>query len=1150
MSFVHLHTHSHYSLLDGLSKIDGLINRAVEQKMPAMALTDHGSMFGAIEFYQKAKDAGIKPILGVEAYIARRTINDRDPRLDSKPYHLTLLSRNLDGYRNLAKLVSTSHLEGVYYKPRMDKKMLKEHSAGITVLTGCLNSELSRTILAKDDAQAKKLLDFYIKNFGKENVFLEVQDHPALADQIFVNEKIAKFSKEFGLPIVATGDSHYLTHDDQAAHEVLLAVSTGKDIDDADRMTLSDVDLSISTPEEMKKRFADFPEAIENSLKVAENVDLKLPIGEYILPKFPLPKNEKSSIGYLEKLAFEGLKRRYPNDDGTAKKRLEYELSVIAQMGFADYFLIVQDFINWAKNQGILVGPGRGSAAGSIASYCLNITNLDPLAYGLLFERFLNPSRISMPDVDIDFADDRRDEVIDYVQQKYGHDRVAQIITFGTMAARGSIRDVARALGKPYALGDQISKMIPPKPGTKLKDALEQVKELKQFYDSEPDVKTIYDTAMKLEGVARHASTHACGLIIADAPLTNYLPLAANQKGPTAALTQFSMNDCEKIGLLKMDFLGLSNLTIIKNCLRIIEKIHKKEIDIENLPIDDTKTYELLQRGDTTGVFQLESEGMKRYLRELKPTVFEDIIAMVALYRPGPMDLIPDYIAGKHGTKQIQYVHESLEPILGNTYGVGVYQEQMMQIATDVAGYTLAEADTLRKAIGKKIQSLLDEQGGKLIEGMVKKGIDEQSAQKIWDLFPPFARYGFNKSHAACYARIAYETAYLKAHFPAEFMAALLTSDINKLDRVSIEIAEAEKMGLKVLPPTVNESYQEFGVVGDGTQIRYGLAAIKNIGEGVAEKIINEREANGVYKNLEDFVSRLDGTVINKKALDALAMCGAMDDFSERKQVVDNIETVLKFFKQKEKERASSQANLFGGFESAETESHLELPKTEPATKQQRLAWEKELLSVYISEHPLSEFKEKLEKLNTINTLKDFPADTVVNLGGILTQVKVIQTKKGDNMAFATLEDMTEKIELIIFPQTLEKFKDLIIADKTVKVSGKINTRDAEIKILVDKIEDLASSKISKNTKKEIPKSFESLNENKQEKLAIYLENSISRENLQNLRSILEKNPGDKPVIFKLGNQELNVKLSANYSQLLIDQLENYAGRGNVVLTR
>lgn len=1150
MSFVHLHTHSHYSLLDGLSKIDGLINRAVEQKMPAMALTDHGSMYGAIQFYQKAKDANVKPILGVEAYIARRTINDRDPRLDSKPYHLTLLSRNLNGYRNLAKLVSTSHLEGVYYKPRMDKDMLKANSDGITVLTGCLNSELSRTILAKEDAEAKKLLDFYIETFGKENVFLEVQDHPALADQVFVNEQIAKFSKEFGLPIVATGDSHYLTHDDQAAHEVLLAVSTGKDIDDADRMTLSDVDLSIGTPDEMKKRFADFPEAIENSLRVAEAVDLQLPIGEYILPKFPLPEGEKSGSEYLKRLANEGLKRRYPNDDGTAKKRLDYELSVINEMGFADYFLIVQDFINWAKNQGILVGPGRGSAAGSIASYCLNITNLDPLEYGLLFERFLNPSRISMPDVDIDFADDRRDEVIDYVQNKYGRDRVAQIITFGTMAARGSIRDVTRALGKPYALGDQISKMIPPKPGTKLKDALEQVKELKQFYDSEPDVKTIYDTSMKLEGVARHASTHACGLIISDAPLTNYLPLAANSKGPTAALTQFSMNDCEKIGLLKMDFLGLSNLTIIKNCLRIIQKIHKKEINIENLPLDDTKTYELLQRGDTTGVFQLESEGMKRYLRELKPTVFEDIIAMVALYRPGPMDNIPDYIQGKHNPSKIHYLHPSLEPILQNTYGVGVYQEQMMQIATDVAGYTLAQADTLRKAIGKKIQSLLDEQHGKLVEGMIAKGIDEQSAEAIWDLFPPFAEYGFNKSHAACYARIAYETAYLKAHYPAEFMAALLTSDINNLDRVSIEIAEAEKMGLKVLPPAVNESFQEFGVVGDGTQIRYGLSAIKNIGENVAEKIIAEREANGVYKNLEDFVSRLDGSVINKKALDALGMCGAMDDFVERKQVVDNVEIILKFFKQKEKERASSQANLFGGFESTATESHLELPKTEPASKQQRLAWEKELLSVYISEHPLSEFKEKLAKLNEISTLKDFPADSQVKLGGLLTQVKVIQTKKGDNMAFATLEDLTSKIELIIFPQSLEKFKDLVVADKTVMVTGKINTRDSEVKILVDKIEDLASTTVSKSAKKAPPKPFGNFGDNKQEKLAIYLENSIHQESLRDLRTILEANPGDKPVVFKLGNQDLNIKLNADYSPLLIEQLENCVGKGNVVLTR
>lgn len=1149
MSFVHLHTHSHFSLLDGLSKVDGLINRAIEQKMPAMAITDHGVMYGAIEFYQKAKAAGIKPILGVEAYIARRTIEDRDPKLDSKPYHLTMLSRNLVGYKNLSKLVSTSHLEGMYYKPRMDKLLLKKHSEGITILTGCLNSELSRNILGNNDEDAKMLLDFYIETFGAENVFLEVQDHPALQDQIIVNEAIRKFSKDFNLPIVATGDSHYLTHDDQSAHEVLLAVSTGKDIDDVDRMTLSDVDLSVGTPEEMRNRFSAFPEAVENTLKVAQNINLELPLGEYILPKFPLPKDEKSAPEYLEKLARIGLARRYPHDDGTAKKRLEYELQVIKDMGFADYFLIVQDFINWAKNQGIVVGPGRGSAAGSLASYCLGITNLDPLSYGLLFERFLNPARISMPDIDVDIADDRRDEVINYVQQQYGHDRVAQIITFGTMAARGSIRDVARALGKPYATGDRISKLIPSKPGTTLKSALEQVKELKQIYDTEPETREIYSTAMKLEGVVRHASTHACGVVIADAPLTEYLPLAANSKGPTATLTQLPMNDCEKIGLLKMDFLGLSNLTIIKNCLRIIKKIHNTEVDLENLSLDDEKTFELLQRGDTTGVFQLESEGMKRYLRELRPTVFEDIIAMVALYRPGPMDLIPDYIAGKHGTKQVTYIHPKLEPILKNTYGVGVYQEQMMRIATDIAGYSLPDADTLRKAIGKKIQALLDEQHEKLVQGMVANDIDQNIAEKIWELFPPFARYGFNKSHAACYARIAYDTAYLKAHYPAEFMAALLTSDIDNLDRVSIEIAEAEKMGLKVLPPTVNESFLEFGVVEDGTKIRFGLGAIKNIGESVAEKIIKERVENGKFKTLEDFISRLDSSVINKKAIESLAMSGAFDEFAERQQIIDGLDAILGFSKQKEKERNSSQGNLFGGHsDNVATEIHLSLPITEPASKQQRLAWEKELLSVYISEHPLQEFKEKLESINEVKSLTEFPVNATVSIGGILSLVKTIQTKKGDTMAFAVLEDLTGSIELVVFPRTFESYKDLVIADKVVFVSGKTNEKDGELKILADKFELLENVKINKKTKKVPPavKTFTA----PREKLAIYLDNSINREKLLNLKSLLLASPGKTPVALKCNGQEIAVALEIEYGTRLHEQLEDHVGRGNVALVR
>lgn len=1121
--------------------------------MPAMALTDHGVMYGAIEFYQKAKDAGIKPIIGVEAYMARRTLNDREAGLDSKPYHLTMLARNLTGYRNLIKMVSVSHLEGFYYKPRMDKELLGKHSEGITVLTGCLNSELARTILGNKQAEAEELLKYYMDTVGRENVFLEVQDHPALKDQITVNQAVKKLGEKLNLPLVATGDSHYLTHDDQDAHEILLAVSTGKDVDDADRMTLKDVDLSVATPEEMKTRFSAFGEAVENTLRVAENVDLEFELGKNILPKFDIPVKNKTANEYFVELLDKGFEKKYKSDNQEARERLEYEKEVIKKMGFEDYFLIVQDFVNWSKDQGIIVGPGRGSAAGSIIAYILGITNLDPLKYGLLFERFLNPDRISMPDIDIDFADDRRDEVLRYVQEKYGEERVGQIITFGTMAARGSIRDVARSLGMSFADGDRIAKLIPGKPGTTLKESLEGVAELKEIYDSEPNMKHLLDMAMKLEGVARHASTHACGVIIADKPLTDYVPLATNQKGPMKSLTQFSMVDCETVGLLKMDFLGLSNLTIIKNALRIIKKRHNKEIDIDNLPLDDKPTYELLSRGETTGVFQLESGGMKRYLKELKPSQLEDVIAMAALYRPGPMEFIPDFIDGKHGRKEVVYIHESVEEVLKPTYGVMVYQEQMMSMSRILAGFTGGEADTLRKGVAKKIMAVLEKIQPKFVAGCEKVGyITRDQAENLWQEWLAWAKYGFNKSHAACYALIAYQTAYLKAHYPAEFMAALMTSDINNLDRISIEINEAEKMGLHVLPPSVNESFVEFGVVGDeGKEIRFGLAAIKNIGDKVSENIVEDRKKNGSYQDLDDFCSRLGTETVNKKTLENLAMSGAFDCFAERQQILDNVDLIIKFTQAIEKEKNSAQVSLFGGLsESAAPTTKLQLAAATPATKKQRLAWEKELLSVYVSEHPLDSHKEKIEKIDQpINTLNSVMVEQQVTIGGIITQIKQITTKKGDPMAFAKFEDFSGEIELVVFPNTFKEKQDLWQLDQVLMVRGKMNDRDGERKILVSSAQNLEDAKIKTKRKPTTPPTDPA----RIREIHLTFDASANRALLMELKEFLAKAPGAVPVhcvIEEDGNHRFATNINVKPDQELINKLFNSLGREKILLVR
>lgn len=1048
-NFVHLHVHSHYSLLDGLSKIDEILAKTKEYEMPAVALTDHGNLYGAIEFYKKAKDAGIKPILGVEAYLTQGNMRSKGTAEDKKRHHLILLAKNNTGWKNLLQLVSTANLEGFYYKPRIDKEFLEKHKEGLICLSACMSGEISRLLQNKNYKEAEKSAAWYKSIFG-EDFYLEIQSHsPEL------HKPILDISKKLNIPVVATQDSHYINKDDQMAHEILLAIQTRNPISDDDRLSLKEFDLSFKSPEEMEKIFKDIPEAITNTLHVAEKCNVEIRLKENRIPKFPLPEGE-SPQSYLEKLVSERLPNRYPKVTPAVKERARHELDVIDKTGFADYFLIVQDFVNWAKDHGIAVGPGRGSAAGSLVSYVLGITNIDPLKYNLLFERFLNPSRNEMPDIDIDFADTRRDEVIAYVRERFGEDKVAQIITFGTMMARAAVRDTGRALGFPYSFCDKIAKLIPF--NSTLKEAMETVPDLKKEYSTNRDAKKLLDSAIRLEGTVRHASVHAAGVVISPEPLVNLVPLQRAPQGVDTLITQFEMHSIEDLGLLKMDFLGLRNLTIIENTLRLIKDHHSVEIDMENLPLDDKRVFKMLASADTTGVFQLESSGMRRYLKEIQPTELEDIIAMISLYRPGPMDLIPMYLKRKFGEEEITYLHPKLEPILSPTYGVGIYQEQMMRIARDLGGFTLAEADTLRKAIGKKIKSLLDKQKEKLIKGMIKNGIDKSTAEKIWNLFPPFARYGFNRSHAASYAMISYQTAYLKAHYPVEFMTSLLNTSGGDTDRINFLVGEARRVGIEVLPPDVNLSFKNFTIDEENGNIRFGLLAIKNIGLGIVENLIEERRRGGPFANLRDFLSRIKHRDLNKKSLESLIKCGALDSLGiTRAEALGSLDELLKFNQAVKYENQSNQTNLFGG---ASTLLTLKLNSAQNIEKGQLLAWEKELLGLYLTDHPFKYYAQKLEgKVRPIKEIidqgenEDYPR--YLNVAGVVTGIKKLVTKRGDPMLFVTLEDETNKIEVLVFANTLEKTKSTWLPNKAVIINGRLSWRDNEPKIICEKVKEL-----------------------------------------------------------------------------------------------
>ncbi len=1079
--YVHLHNHTHYSLLDGLQKIKPMLDRVQELGMESIAITDHGTLSGAIDFYKEAGGRGVKPLIGMEAYVASRKHTDKDPSKDKGRFHLILIAMNNTGYQNLMRLSTIANLEGFYHKPRIDHELLEKYHEGLICLSGCIGGEVGEALRYGEDKRAKEIALWYKNLFG-DRYYFEIQDHGyQWEEQRKINDKLLTMSKELDIPGVLTCDAHYLTHDDQEAHEILLCVQTGSFLTDQNRMSLTDTDLYVSDPKDLIARWGkDHPDLIRNTKVIADRCDVKIELGKILIPQFPVPEGNTEKT-YLDLLVFQGLAWRYGTATEEAARdlsipdarkiipenilqRADYELGVIERMGFNGYFLIIWDFIKWGKDQGIVFGPGRGSAAGSIVAYSLRITELDPIKYDLLFERFLNPDRISMPDVDIDIQDTRRDEVIQYCVEKYGSSRVANIVTFGTMAARAAVRDVSRVLQVPYAEADRFAKMVPPPVQGRHIPLAQSVKDdfdLKNEYENNATAKRVFDMAMRLEGTIRSHGVHAAGVVIAPDELVKFAPLEMAQKGVVA--TQYSMKIVEDLGLLKMDFLGLSNLTVIKNALRIIKRVYGVDIDINTIPLDDQKTFELLQRGDTTGVFQLESSGMKRYLRELKPTVFDDIVAMCALYRPGPLGagLTDSFIKRKNGLEKVTYDHPTMKAALESTYGVLVYQEQVMQISKDMSGFSGGQADTLRKAIGKKIKEVMLKMEKDFIEGAVKNsGVERSVVEKFWNHLLGFADYCFNKSHSACYGLIAYQTAYLKAHYPAAFMASLMTSDFDDTDRLAIEMSECKHMGIDVLPPDINESFEEFAVVKESNQIRFGMSAIKNVGTGAVEEIVRVRDLEGHFQTLEDYFRKVNVRTVNRKALESLIKAGAFDRFGDRSLLLHNLDSMLAFGQKIQKEVASGQTDLFGNaVETIPTlQPHIKLePAVQQFTANDMLQWERELLGLYLSSHPLDAFETILsEQAVPIGNLKPAMDGKTVTVGGAISDIREITTKNGQKMAFIKLADKQAELELILFPNTYQETQAIWVRDSVVIAKGKITGKDKngvmsdEVKILVD----------------------------------------------------------------------------------------------------
>ena len=1177
-NFVHLHVHSEFSLLDGANRIKDIPVIAKELGMDSIAITDHGAMFGVIDFYKACKANGIKPIIGCEVYVAPRTRHDKDPNLDSKYNHLILLAKNMDGYKNLSKLVSLSYTEGFYYKPRIDKEILEKYHENLVCCSACLAGEISQAIL-KDDIEEAKKAALWFKDLFKDDYYLEIQNN-GVKQQVLVNQKLIQLSRELDIPLVATNDAHYSRREDAYNHEVLLCIQTGKKMSDEDRMRFDSDELYIKSPEEMSDYFSNVPESIENTVKIAEKCNVEFEFGNTILPNYDVPEGFETHYDYIEYLTKEGLVKKYGKENDKyedlsdeIKTRAEYELGVIKKMGYVDYFLIVWDYINYAKTHDIPVGPGRGSGAGSIVAYAIGITDIDPIKYSLLFERFLNPERISMPDFDVDFCYEKRDKVIEYVCEKYGYDHVSQIITFGTMAAKMVIRDVARVLDVPYADADKLAKMIPNEVHITIKKALEQNKELRDLYESDMEIKKLLDIAMALEGMPRQASTHACGIVITKEPVDTYVPLYVRDGSIS---TQFIMTTLEELGLLKMDFLGLRTLTVIQDTIDLVKK--NRNIDVKfDKDMNDKKVFKLWQEGNSVGIFQFESQGMTNFMRELKPDSLEDIIAGVSLYRPGPMDQIPRYIANKKDPEHAIYTHPALKPILEVTYGCMVYQEQVMQIVRDLAGYSLGRADLVRRAMGKKkldvmakereifINGQVDENGNVIVPGCVRNGIDEKSADKIFDEMAEFAKYAFNKSHAAAYAVVSYQTAYLKAYYPEEFMAATLNSFLGNLDKVPYYIEECKRLNIEILRPNINKSDTRFTV--DNGKIRFGMGSIKNVGVAAVNAIVEERRKNGEYKSFTDFCERIQDEAVNKKCIESLIKAGAFDEFEQtRSTLMASFEEIIDSISDSSKKNFKGQVSMFDLGASNEDEGN-ELEKLKYTyhtlkefSDKELLSMEKEMLGLYISGHPLSEIKEQIEKVTNISTLKiregldeleqtgRFPYKDGQNVkfAGIINSIKKKYTKNNKIMAFVTLEDLYGSMEVIVFENAYQSAGSSLMEENIVLVEGRLSIReeDENITIIASKIIPF-SENVSLGT---FPK--ETLDNNvKRKTLEINITN-LTEEKKDKLRGALKFFAGDRnnvPVVIINNENKMpagGIFLNGN----TIDEIKEIVGQENINL--
>lgn len=1108
--FVHCHVHSEFSLLDGASKVKDIVKTAIKHDMPAVALTDHNVMYGTIAFYDESNNESkngrkIKPLIGYEAYVAPNGHLDKSSK---EKYNIVLLAENNKGYKNIVKLVSTGFVDGFYYEPRIDNELLAKHSEGVIALSACLNGEIASSLLRGNYEKARSVATKYKEIFG-DNYYLELEDH-GMMHQRKVNPLIYKLAKELDIKVVATNDTHYTNKDDSLAREILTCIKNGIKIED-NKNRLEGNDHYLKSADEMYQVFHEIPEALKTSLEIAEKCNVTFKFNDYVMPDFPLPTGFDANQ-YLNKLALEGLRKKYKEITPEINKRFRYEVDMISKMGFAEYFLIVADYINYARKKGIQVGPGRGSAAGSIVAYTTGITDIDPLPYNLLFERFLNPERVSMPDVDTDFCIERREEVIQYVTEKYGKTNVSQIVTLGTLGAKQVIRDVSKVMGYSVSESERLSKMIPKEVGVKLKDAVKEGSELHAVCEENPNTKQIVDLSLKLEGLARHTSIHAAGVVISRHPLDTIVPVEKSKEGSLVA--QYQMTELEKLGLLKMDFLGLRNLTMISGALDIIERNRGFRLDLDEVTFDDPKTYELLSSGATVGVFQLESSGMQNLVIRLEPNVFEEIIALIALYRPGPLGsgMVDDFVERKHGRQPIDFAHPSIEPVLKDTYGLVVYQEQIMQISQIIASYTLGQADLLRRAMGKKDLEKMVKQRATFLEGAAKNGVSEEIATKLFDVMEKFAEYGFNKSHSAAYAVITYRTAYLKANYPIEYMAALISSVMNNPDKVPMYTAESKRMGIKILQPDVNASENGFSV--DATSIRFGLKAVKGVGENVISAIVEARHQDGPFKSLYDFCKRVSSNVLNKKAVESLIKAGGFDSVNKnRKQLLENMENTIAAAFKKQKDDLSGQTSFFGMASDEDSNDSFDeaptLTEVEPFAEEEALGLEKLVLGLYVSGHPLDKYRDQIDRFSSINLshVSEIEDGMSITIGGMITGLRPLVTKKGDTMAVFTIEDLTGAIEVVAFPDAWSKSSDIIQNDSKVLLHGKVNIRDDERKILLTSVTPLSK----------IPY------------LEIKVYNDTSMVKLVSMRSILQEFPGETPVILNYIDSQLEIVAGKDY---------------------